>query len=71
MIFTIGHVPWEWWVAIPWVALTNVWFYWRGHLLAVVAVHASANATIVLAALYLDGFFGDGSGGPLSLWFFV
>ena len=61
VFFTIGHVPWEWWVAVPWVLLTSLYFYWRGHISSVIAVHAVANASIFVAAVMTDG----------PLWFFV
>ena len=70
VVFTLGHVPWEWWVAIPWVAITNLWFYWRKDLLSVIVVHGVTNATILLIAIYGEGWF-EGPDGPLSLWFFV
>ncbi len=71
IVFTIGHVPWEWWVAVPWVALTNLWFYWRRDLLAVIVVHGVTNATILWLAIVGGGWWTDASGKPLSLWFFV
>ena len=52
---------WEWWVAVPWVIGSSLWFYYRGHLGAVILFHAAANATILLAAIWTDG----------PLWFFV
>ncbi|MCA9509137.1 MAG: CPBP family intramembrane metalloprotease [Myxococcales bacterium] len=61
VFFVLGHVFWEWWVALPWVLATSAYFYWRGHLGAVVAAHAAANATILVAAVLADG----------PLWFFV
>jgi CAAX prenyl protease-like protein len=70
-IFTIGHVPWEWWVCVPWVMGTTLYFYWRGHLGAVIVVHAVANVTILLAAMFASDRFPDGQGGVLPLWFFV
>ena len=71
VIFTVGHVPWEWWVAVPWVAITNLWFYWRKDLLSVIVVHGVTNATILLVAIFGEGLFRNAEGGPLSLWFFV
>jgi len=71
VVFTIGHVPWEWWVAVPWVALTNLWFYWRRDLLAVIVVHGVTNAAILVFAILGSGVFTDGAREPLSLWFFV
>jgi CAAX prenyl protease-like protein len=71
VIFTLGHVPWEWWVAVPWVALTNVWFYHRRNLLAIMIVHGVTNAALLLLAVFGSGLFHDADGSPLSLWFFV
>ena len=71
VIFTIGHVPWEWWVAVPWVMLTNLWFYYRKNLWALILVHGVTNATILLVAIFGEGWFTDAAGQPLSLWFFV
>ena len=59
--FTIGHVFWEWWVAVPWVVLTSLYFYRRGHIGSVILVHATANASILIAAVIAEG----------PLWFFV
>lgn len=71
VIFTMGHVLWEYWVAIPWVALTNLWFYRRKSLVGIMVVHGATNAALLALALYGDGWFIDGAGKPLSLWFFV
>jgi CAAX prenyl protease-like protein len=71
VVFTIGHVPWEWWVAVPWVALTNLWFYHRRSLLAVILVHGVTNAAILLIAIFGGQLSSDADGHPLSLWFFV
>ncbi len=71
VIFTIGHVPWEWWVAVPWVVLTSLWFYHRKNLWALILVHAVTNAALLLLALYGGDLFSDGQGQPISLWFFV
>lgn len=71
IVFTLGHVPWEWWVAVPWVALTNLWFYYRKDLYAVILVHATTNAAILAAAVLWTGRFRDGTGEPIPLWFFV
>ena len=71
IVFTMGHVPWEWWVAVPWIAITNLWFYYRKDLYAVILVHATTNAAILIAAVLLTGRFLDGDGNPISLWFFV
>ena len=71
VIFTIGHVPWEWWVAIPWVMLSNLWFYHRKNLWALILVHGVTNAALLLLAVFGGSLFTDGEGLPLSLWFFV
>ncbi len=71
VIFTVGHVPWEWWVAFPWVVLTNLWFYYRKDLYAVILVHAVTNASILVAAILFRDVFTDADGNPISLWFLV
>lgn len=71
IVFTIGHVPWEWWVAVPWVALTNLWFYRRRNLVSIMIVHGVTNAALLLLAIFGEGLFTDADGSPLSLWFFV
>ncbi len=71
VVFTIGHVPWEWWVAVPWVAVTNLWFYYRKDLYAVILTHATTNAALLAAAVLWSGRFSDADGNPISLWFFV
>ncbi len=71
VVFTIGHVPWEWWVAVPWVMLTNIWFYYRKNLWALVLVHGVTNATILIVAMIGEGWFTDAQGQPIGLWFFV
>ena len=65
------HVPWEWAVAVPWVALTNLWFYRRRNLVSIMIVHGGTNAALLLLAVFGDGWFTDADGSPLSLWFFV
>jgi len=71
VVFTLGHVPWEWWVAVPWVALTNLWFYRRRSLLAIMIVHGVTNAALLLLAILGEGWLHDADGSPISLWFFV
>lgn len=61
LFFTFGHVLWEWWVAVPWVMASSFWFYRRGHIGAVILLHAAANATILIAAVWANG----------PLWFLV
>lgn len=67
VVFTITHVPWEYWVAVPWIVLTNLYFYWRRDLWALILVHASANASIFLFAIFAATSFGM----LPSLWFFL
>jgi CAAX prenyl protease-like protein len=71
VFFTLSHVPWEWWVAVPWVVGTLGWFYYRKNLLSLVIAHAGSNLGIFVAVVALTDRFTDASGNPLSLWFFV
>ena len=71
VVFTLAHVPWQWAVAVPWVVLTNLWFYYRKDLYAVILVHATTNATILAAVSLWSGVLTDASGKPVSLWFLV
>jgi CAAX prenyl protease-like protein len=71
VIFTVGHVPWEWWVAVPWVVLTNLWFYRRKDLYSPILVHATTNTALLAAAILWSDVFEDAQGNPISLWFFV
>ena len=70
VLFTIGHLPWEYWVCVPWVVATNLWFYLRRDLSALILVHAVTNATILLFVVWQKSVTGP-DGVPLSLWFFV
>ena len=70
IFFTISHVPWEWIVAIPWILLTQAWFYRRKSLPALVAVHAGSNLGIFAFVLLMTGRI-PGANGPMSLWFFI
>jgi CAAX prenyl protease-like protein len=70
IVFTITHLPWEYWVAVPWIVLTNLYFYWRRNLWALIVVHGTANATILLFVMSAgSGFWGLVK--ARSLWFFV
>jgi CAAX prenyl protease-like protein len=71
VVFLATHMMWEWWVMLPWAVLTNLWFYFRKDLWAIVVVHAATNASILLAAIFASDLLADGAGGKLSLWFFV
>lgn len=71
VVFMGTHMMWEWWVMLPWAVLTNLWFYYRKDLFAIIVVHAATNASILLAAIFASDLFSDGVGGKLSLWFLV
>ncbi len=71
VIFTLAHAPWEYWVMVPWAVLSTLWLYWRGHLMAVVVLHAATNGAILLIVALTEGMFQDAEGNPLPLWFFV
>lgn len=51
VFFTVSHFVWEWPVAVAWIALTQLWFYRRRHLGALVTVHAGSNLGIFAAVL--------------------
>ena len=59
--FTLSHVPWEWWVAVPTSVLLTAWLYWRGNLRSVWLAHSVANGAI--GALVVLG--------PYELWAFL
>jgi CAAX prenyl protease-like protein len=71
VVFTLGHVPWEWWVCVPWIVLSNLWFYHRRSLSAIMLVHGVTNASLLALAIWGGGLFREPDGSPLSLWFFV
>ncbi len=71
VFFTVSHVPWEWPVAVPWIVLTQLYFYWRKELGALVALHAGSNAGILLFVWITDGRLTGAGGRLLDLWFFV
>ena len=71
VIFTAGHVFWEWWVCIPWVVLSSLWFYHRKSLSSVMLVHGVTNAALLALAIWGGGLFTDADGTPFSFWFFV
>ena len=71
VIFTLAHLPWEYWVMVPWAILSTAWLYYRRHLMAVVVLHAATNASILIFVALASGAFPNGAGGRLSLWFFV
>ena len=61
--FTLAHQSWEWPVAVPWLLMTQLWFYHRRRLLSLVIVHAATNAAIFITVMV----FGD----RFSLWYFL
>ncbi len=69
--FTVSHVPWEWPVSVAWILLTQLYFYWRKHLMALVIVHGWSNLSILLFVIAANDRFLDGEGNPIDLWFFV
>lgn len=71
VVFTLGHVPWEWWVCVPWVLLSNLWFYRRKSLSAVMLVHGVTNASLLALAIWGGELFREPDGSPLSFWFLV
>lgn len=64
LFFTAGHVSWEWPVAVVWVLGTQLWFYRRRHLGALVLVHAVSNFSIFVAVLAADR-------AGVDLWYFL
>jgi CAAX prenyl protease-like protein len=71
VFFTVSHMPWEWPVAVAWIVGTQLWFYRRRHLMALVIVHAVSNLSIFAFVLLANERILDASGKPLSLWFFL
>jgi len=69
--FTFSHVSWEWPVAIAWVVLTMLWFYYRKNLLSLVITHAGSNLGILAFVILQSGRWVDGEGKAISLWFFI
>jgi CAAX prenyl protease-like protein len=69
--FAITHQGWELPAAIAWAAMTQLWFYHRRDLMALVVVHATSNLSIALFALAATGRFLDPAGQPIDLWFFI
>ncbi len=69
--FTVSHMPWEWPVAFAWGLGSQLWFYHRRQLAALVVVHATSNLAIFAFVLAMTGRLSDGAGQPLSLWFFL
>jgi CAAX prenyl protease-like protein len=71
VVFTLGHVPWEWWVCVPWIGLSKLWFYNRKRLSAVMLVHGVTNGALLGLAIWGGNLFQDPDGSPFSFWFFV
>jgi CAAX prenyl protease-like protein len=69
--FTVSHVAWERPVAIAWVILTMLWFYYRKNLMSLVITHAGSNLGILAFVILQSGRWSDADGNPISLWFFV
>lgn len=71
LFFTLSHVPWEWPVAMLWILGTQLWFYFRRQLGALVLVHAASNLSIFVAVLLLDGRLRGADGAPIGLFYFL
>ena len=71
VIFSLGHVPWEWWVCVPWIVLSNLWFYHRKRLAAIMLVHGVTNAALLALAIWGGNLFENADGTRFSFWFFV
>ena len=69
IVFLSTHAMWQWWVMLPWAVLTNLWFYYRRDLMALIVLHGATNGTILAGVLLLNGRFDDGGGNPLDLMF--
>ena len=71
VIFTLGHVFWEWWVCVPWVVLSSLWFYRRKSLSSVMLVHGVTNGALLALAIWGGELFTNEDGSAFSFWFFV
>jgi CAAX prenyl protease-like protein len=71
VVFTLGHVPWEWWVCVPWIVLSNLWFFHRKRLRAIMLVHAVTNGALLALAIWGGDLFQNADGSAFSFWFFV
>ena len=71
VVFTAGHVPWEYWVCVPWVFLSNLWFYYRGSLSAIMLVHGVTNGALLGLAIWGGDLVTEADGSPFSFWLFV
>ncbi|HIF95349.1 MAG: CPBP family glutamic-type intramembrane protease, partial [Myxococcales bacterium] len=71
VVFSLGHVPWEWWVCVPWIVLSNLWFYHRRSVAALMLVHGVTNAALLALAVYGGDLIQNADGSAFSFWFFV
>jgi CAAX prenyl protease-like protein len=71
IVFTAGHVPWEWWVCVPWVVLSSLWFYRRKSLSSVMLVHGVTNAALLALAIWGGDLVTNADGSAFSFWLFV
>lgn len=71
LLFTITHQLWEYWVCVPWILLSTLWFVRRRNLTALMVVHGVTNAALWVLAVFGDGWITDASGRPFSFWFFI
>ncbi|MEZ4330551.1 MAG: CPBP family glutamic-type intramembrane protease [Myxococcota bacterium] len=71
VVFTLGHAFWEYWVCVPWVVLSSLWFYYRRNLTALMVVHGTTNGALLALAVFGEGWLRDVDGTPFSFWFFV
>ena len=71
IFFTFSHVPWEWPVMFAWALGTQLWFYHRKQVAALVIVHATTNLSIFFFCVLANNRLLDGQGNPISLWFFI
>ena len=71
VVFCLGHVPWEWWVCVPWIVLSSLWFYHRRSLTALMVVHGTTNGALLALAVFGEGWLRDVHDEPFSFWFFV
>lgn len=71
VVFCLGHVPWEWWVCVPWIVLSSLWFYHRRSLTALMVVHGVTNGALLGLAVFGEAELTDVRGTPFSFWFFV
>ena len=71
VVFTAGHQFWEYWVCVPWIVLSTLWFYHRRNLTALMVVHGVTNGALLALAVFGEGWLRDVDGTPFSFWFFV